>query len=249
MPHTATLKNPPHIRRKPVFHPLAFSILADQIFQVIEAHGYATSVLLATFLARPLRTVQNTCTSMSHARRLVPLAYGKRGTVWALRIPSVRRPNIQHEVGCLAGDLALAYCEDRGYGTVLPISDATKNALLQLPVLKRPDRLMRWLRPGDQDGMELLREFQRSTLTRNELRDKLFPYFALDMKGKRILLETETKADAEKYLKDLKTLIADPQWLKRVWVTCQSEYLQDFERYVKAIWTNLDGRTYSLVKE
>ena len=86
-------------------------------------------------------------------------------------------PGVLAEYGIIAGDLALALCEDRGFGEVLPISDSTKEAFLKLPVLRRPDRMWRWRRPGDEFGVELIREYQRSLLDRLQLRTKLEPYF------------------------------------------------------------------------
>lgn len=250
MQEAAVKKHPPsHTRTKPIFQPLAFSVLADQMYQVVESHGYANATLLATFLNRPLGTIQNTLTSMTHGRRLVPLAVGKKGVVYAVKNPSKRKPNILHELGCVGGDLALAWCEEHGFGTVLPVSDATHEQLMQLPVLKRPDRLFRWKRPGDVEGMEFLREYQRSTLTKPELRIKLWPYYQLPPQGKRLLLETETYQDKEKYLRDLRDILGPPHWLKNVWVGCQQDYIRDFERYVKTMWVDVDGRSHALVKE
>jgi hypothetical protein len=231
------------------FRPLAYSVLADQIYCVIETHGYANAQILASYLTRPIGTIRNTLTAMTEVGRLVLLQAGGHAPAYALRLPSRRNPNIRHELGIVAGDLALALCEERGYGEVLPISEGTKEAFLHLPVLKRPDRMWRWKRPGDQVGMELLREYQRSSLGRREFRAKLQPYFELPPQAKRLLIETATKKDAAQYLAHLRTFTADPLWLKQVYVTCQEEYLHDFVRYVQDIWTNLDGKKIRLAKE
>ena len=230
------------------FRPLAYSVLADQIYAVIETHGYANAQILASYLNRPIGTIRNTLTAMVETRRLVPLQAGGHAPAYALHIPSRRNPNIRHELGVIAGDLALALCEERGYGEVLPISDATKAAFLKLPVLKRPDRMWRWKRPGDQVGMELLREYQRSLLGRRDFRAKLQPYFALPPQAKRLLIETATTKDTGQYLSYLRTFTADPLWLRQVYVTCQEEYLHDFDRYAQDIWTNLDGKKIRLAK-
>jgi hypothetical protein len=231
------------------FKPLAYSVLADQIYAVIETHGYGNARILAAYLDRPIGTIRNTLTAMTEVGRLVPLQAGGPAPAYALRIPSRRNPNIRHELGVIAGDLAVAVCEERGYGEVLPISTETKEAFLKLPVLKRPDRMWRWKRPGDQVGMELLREYQRSSLGRREFRAKLQPYFELPPTAKRLLIETATRKDADAYLSYLRTFTADPLWLKQVYVACQEAYLDDFPRYVQDIWTNVDGKQIRLAKE
>ena len=233
-----------------VFPALAFSLLADQIYSVIEDHMYGTAQILSQYLGRDISTIRNTLTSMTRAGRLISLTGGGPAFVYALKIPSKREPNIPHALGCIVADLALSMGEEQGYGQVLPVSDTTKAELLKLPVKKRPDRLWRWVRPGETNGMEILREFQRTTLSKQRLREKLTPYFALDHNGKRILLETATKEDADKYLRDLQSFNVNHEWLKKVWVTCQEQFSADFPRYVTdPIWQNIQGKTFKLAKE
>ncbi len=220
------------------FPPLSQTALADAIVRVIDDHEVATALMLSRYLDRPIGTVRNTLTALCLVHKLVSVPTGRKEAAYARKIPKTVKPNIAHALGIAMGDLALAYCEERCGFTILA-SD--------LKLKHMPDRQWRLLRPQDTEGVLMFREFQRTQLTKRQLREKMTPYMAMDHHGKRLLIETETRHDVEKYLHDLATFLFPHEWLRRIWLTSLEDYQGSFLRYVEPIWRNVDGKAQSIL--
>ncbi len=219
---------------------LIHTALAEQIQDVIHAHEYATAEMLARFLGRPVGTVRNTLTSLVRARKLITLPSGSKAPAYAIRPPRKRDPYIGHTIGIVWGDLALAYCEERCGFLVLPVEQEHKPPCI-------PDRMWRLKRPHDNVGVIFYREFQRTELSRRQLREKINPYLAISSESRRLLIETETFEMRNKFLNDLASFTMDPKWKDRIFVGCQKDYRHDLMKFVSPIWRNANNRQYDIL--